>query len=325
MLAISMAEGVLGAAAFLLVASLWVLAALLWSLRTSVRTRKIRQRIGLAPQEKSIRELRLWRDGVEGSTTVPGHRPRRTIAARLKLMLDRAGWNVSLQKAIFYLIGSSLLSYLVMAATTHNRVLSLAAPATLLFAVWTYLQHCIAKRAAIFDRQFVDGLDLAARSLRAGHPLQAAFRIISEEVPAPVGTVFAEICQQQGVGLSLEQALRRTAAEHDSLDLKLFATSVGIQARSGGNLSEMIERLATVIRSRMWLTARMRVLTAQTQFSKRVLLLLPFVVFIGLNIINPTYVTPLYTTAMGQLLLAAAGGGLLIGALVMRRMAKLTF
>ena len=170
---------------------------------------------------------------------------------------------------------------------------------------WVLLKQQLTRRAAEFDMQFVDALELAARSLRAGHPLIGGFQLAAEEIPAPVGRVFADICQQQELGVSFEDALRRAAARANA-DVKLFATSIIIQLESGGNLADMMSRLAVVIRDRIRLNRRVRVLTAQTQMSKRILIVLPFVLFALLNALNPSYMEPLYATT--------AGKGMLVGA-----------
>jgi tight adherence protein B len=107
--------------------------------------------------------------------------------------------------------------------------------------------------------------------------------------------------------------------------MKFFATSVVIQLRSGGNLADMMDRLAFVIRDRMRLARRVRVLTAQTQFSKRILQALPFAIFVILCLINPEYMQPLYTTSTGKTILGAAGAGLLAGTYTMNRLAVLRY
>ena len=177
----------------------------------------------------------------------------------------------------------------------------------------------------MFDAQFVDALDLAARSLRAGHPLTGAFQLAGEEVAAPVGTIFKEVCQQQDLGLALDESLRRAAQVRTSPDLKLFATSVIIQLESGGNLADMMDRLAAVIRDRMRLNRHARVLTAQTQLSKRILLALPFILFLVLSLLNPGYMEPLYSTSEGRYFIAFGAVSLLLGAWVMNRMVVLKY
>lgn len=107
--------------------------------------------------------------------------------------------------------------------------------------------------------------------------------------------------------------------------MKLFATSVATQMHSGGNLADMMDRLATVIRDRIRLTQRIRVLVAQTEFSKRCLIALPFFVFIMINAINPQYMEPLYTTSMGQVLMGVTIANLLVGTWVMNILSKLKY
>ena len=169
----------------------------------------------------------------------------------------------------------------------------------------------------------MDAMQLAARSLRAGFPLIGAFELVSQEVDPPLGATFARICQAQSMGESLADALRQAAQDNPSPDLKLFVTSVLIHLRTGGNLADMMDRLAEVIRDRIRLSRRVRVLTAQTQFSKRVLAALPLIMFVVLNLINPRYVEPLYATGVGRMLLLITVILLLLGIFVMNRVAKI--
>jgi len=123
----------------------------------------------------------------------------------------------------------------------------------------------------------------------------------------------------------VEEAIQTTAAQTTSQDLKLFAAAVIIQMRSGGSLADTIQRLADVTRDRMRLIRRARALTAQTQFSKRVLLSIPFLTALLLHYLSPDYLRPLYETPQGRTALAAAGLMLLVGAWIMNRMASLKY
>jgi tight adherence protein B len=322
---ISMLNILLAAAAFVLVASLWLVVALVWSIRSGRSARRVRERIGLARPQANTRELRLWHEGKEATTTVPGRRPSKPLVQRLEELCADAGWRAGLRSLGMGLVGGCLLAYVIMYTLTGAPLVSAIAPGTVLAGFWIVLQQRIVKQEALFEKQLLDALDLATRSLRAGHPLMGAFQVISQEIAAPAGSVFAKICQQQAIGVGLEEALRGAAAESHSPDLKLFATSVAIQIRTGGSLTDMMERLSAVIRNRMWLTRRVRVLTAQTQFSKRLLLVMPFVVFLALNLINPKYMKPLYATTDGQWLLLISGACLFTGAWVMNRLAILKY
>ena len=163
------------------------------------------------------------------------------------------------------------------------------------------------------------------RSLRVGHPLPGAVEMIAEELEPPVSTIFSEICQQQALGMTLEESLRKVAVNSTSSDMRLFATAVAIQLRTGGNLADMMERLATVMRQRMRLARRVRVLTMQTQFSKRILIALPIVMFGILSLTNPKYMSKLYATEYGQIALGLAAAMMLLGTWMMNRMATLEY
>ena len=206
---------------------------------------------------------------------------------------------------------------------THRWVPALVTMAAVAVILVWYTTNRISKREALFERQLVDGLELSARALRAGHPLLGAFHLISEEIPAPVGRIFAEICQHQSMGGSLDDALRRAAALTKNEDMKLFAASLSINLRTGGNLADVVYGLAHVIRERMRLNRRFRVLIAQTQVSKRVLLMMPIVILCLLGWVNPEYVGKLVNNPVGIGMSIFAAVSWVMGWAVMNRMASL--
>ncbi len=159
----------------------------------------------------------------------------------------------------------------------------------------------------------------------AGHPLIAAFRFVADEGAPPVNELFEDICQEQSLGVSLEEAVRKVMDKYPSPDLRLFTSSVVVQLHTGGPLADMMQRLADVIRDRMQVTRRAKVLAAQTQFSKRILLALPIILFAVLMLVNPHYMEPLLSSNTGKVLLGIAGINLLIGTWVMNRLAVIRF
>lgn len=313
-------------AVFGLVFAVWLLAMLVWAVRRSVRSKKIERRLGLREVEEGEgRVLRLWHDKKgEATTTIQQFRSQ-TFLERLDQLLGEAGWDMPAPAVVMCLVAAVVAIGILLFVLTQSLLPGAGTAVAIVILFSAYLKRSISNRTALFENQFVDALDLAARSLRAGHPLVGAFQLISEEVTPPVSTIFHEICQQQSLGVGLEQAIQNTAAKSRSQDLKLFATAVVIQLRTGGNLADMMGRLASVIRERLRLSRRVRVLTAQTQFSKRVLLALPFVIFLALNVLNPNYMQPLYETTTGRILLAMGGVGLLLGAWTMNRLAVLRY
>ena len=311
---------------FGLVLAAWIFGVMLWASRRSSRTEKIEQRLGLDDHpDGAHRVLHLWRDGTEQTTSVPIAHQSRGWFGRLDDEARRAGWKMSGITILLTLLIAMIASSSMIYVLTSNPALAVGVAVATFFVFRIYQKHRISGRDALFERQFAEALELAARSLRAGHPLMGAFHLVAEEMSAPVCHVFADICQQHALGADLEDVLQRTGERAVSTDLKLFATSVAIQMRSGGNLASLMDRLAAVIRDRIRLSRRVRVLTAQTQMSKRVLIVLPFIVFMLFSVLNPDYMSVFYQTTPGKLMLAAGAVLLASGAWVMNKMAVLRY
>ncbi|MEX0746228.1 MAG: type II secretion system F family protein [Phycisphaeraceae bacterium] len=314
-----------GAASFGLVLSLWGVWLGWWIQRRRHQIQQLQQRMGMADDAAPGRLLRLWHEGEEAATFVPNLSGRQGLAQQLGRIHFQAGYETPLRSLLLGLLGLMALSALLLLVWTGNLLAVAAGVVVVPLLAWVVTKRHIVHRQQVFDQQFVDALDLAARSLRAGHPLSGTFHLLTEEIPAPVGNVFGEICQQEALGVGTEDAVRRAAEQTPSDDMQLFATALAIQIRSGGNLADMMERLAFVIRDRIRLNRRVQVLTSQAQLSKNVLVALPFVLFLLLNIANPDYIATLYETPTGQQLLALAGALVLLGVWTMNRLARLRY
>lgn len=312
--------------AFLFVFLLWCAIVWSWWLRRASRARRVGARLGLPdPDAGPARELRLWSQGQELTTLVQDPNGDLGFRNRLERWRQQARVETPLATLMLGAIGLTAGAFFVTFVLTKSFLAGAGAVAVAMIFLKTYANQKAQRGISLFETQFADALDLAARSLRAGHPLTGAFQLAGEEIPAPVGTIFKEVCQQQELGLALDESLRRAAQLRTSPDLKLFATSVIIQLQSGGNLADMMDRLAAVIRDRMRLSRHARVVTAQTQLSKRILLSLPFVLFLVLSLLNPGYLDPLYSTPEGRYMIAFGAVSLLLGAWVMNRMVILKF
>jgi len=311
---------------FGLILTLWIGGMVVVAMRRAARGSKIGARLGFGEEGgESTRVLRLWYEGREVTTEVIDRDKGLALKAKLTRFLRSADIETPLQSVALGVIGVSSLVFLLTFVLAERMFASFGAVAALLLVAWIWLKQRISRRLATFEAQFVDALELASRSLRAGHPLIGAFRLISEEIPAPVGTLFGGICQRQDLGVSLQDAVRDAASSHGNDDLRLFSTSIAIQLRSGGNLADMMNRLATVIRERTKLKRRFQTLVAQTQLSKRILVALPILLFVVMNLINPQYMEPMFATTMGQRLLAGACVSLLLGVWAMNRMVVLRY
>jgi tight adherence protein B len=318
-------NAILMAAAFGLVFSAWSICMVLWIIQYVRRQRQVRKRLGLGgPEAQQSQALQLWREGYEALSET-GEVKKETFRQRMARLRADAGWRLPAY-AVFLAVAA--LAGLALTAAVMLGVgiwIGMAAAAVVLLAFRLHTERRISKRAGLFERQFVDSLGIAARALRAGHPLVGAFQLIAAEVDDPLGSIFGGICQEQALGLDLQESIRRVADSSRNADLKIFATAVTIQLGSGGNLAELMDSLAAVMRSRMRLHRRVRVLTAQTQMSKRILIGLPILLFLILNIIAPTYMHSFYVTWSGRYMLAATIGSILLGTWMMGKLSILHY
>jgi tight adherence protein B len=166
------------------------------------------------------------------------------------------------------------------------------------------------KRMRLFEEQFPEGLDLISRALKAGHAFATGLKMVADEMPDPVGPEFRKTFDEQNFGLPMKDSLDNLSFRIPLLDVRFFATAVLIQRETGGNLAEILENLAHVVRERFKILRQVRVYTAHGRFTGYVLLALPAVLAIALSFINPAHMELLFKERMGQ--------QMLIGALVMQ-------
>ena len=165
------------------------------------------------------------------------------------------------------------------------------------------------RRLRAFEEQFPEGLELIARALKAGHAFATGLKMVADEMPDPVGPEFRKTFEEQNFGLPLKDALENLTHRVPSLDVRFFATAVLIQRDTGGNLSEILENLAHVVRERFKILRQVRVYTAHGRFTGWVLLALPAFLGVALMFINPEHMNLLFRERMGQLMLM---GGLVM-------------
>jgi tight adherence protein B len=165
------------------------------------------------------------------------------------------------------------------------------------------------RRLRAFEEQFPEGLDLISRALKAGHAFATGLKMVADEMPEPVGPEFKKTFDEQNFGLPLKDALENLTHRVPSLDVRFFATAVLIQRDTGGNLSEILENLAHVVRERFKILRQVRVYTAHGRFTGWVLMALPAFLGVALMFINPDHMNLLFRERMGQMMLM---GGLVM-------------
>ena len=176
------------------------------------------------------------------------------------------------------------------------------------------------ERLTQFTEQLPDTLDYIARSLRAGNPFSATLKGVANEMPDPTGSEFGICFDEMNYGLELEDALKNLGRRSGSDEMNMFITAVLIQRTTGGNLADVLNRIATVMRARAGVIRDVAILSAEMRVSAYILIGLPFVVAGVMSIFNPSYLTVLIDNPVGQMVILIQLVLMLIGYLIMRRM-----
>jgi tight adherence protein B len=187
------------------------------------------------------------------------------------------------------------------------------------------LRFLTKRRQTKFLDNFANAIDVIVRGVKSGLPLNECLSIIARESPAPLNEEFKEVVDQSRVGVTITESFDRMMARMPLAEVKFFAIVVGIQQQAGGNLSEALGNLSGVLRDRKTLAAKVKALSAEAKASAWVLGSLPFVVMMMVYLSTPKYIMILFTTMIGQFLLAVAGVWMTIGLLVMRKMINFKF
>jgi tight adherence protein B len=210
--------------------------------------------------------------------------------------------------------------FLVVMWMVQKFILAVMTAALLGAIPYLYLVWQKSQRLARFERQLPEALELVSRALRAGHAFSVGLKMVGEEAANPIGKEFRRVFDEVSMGVALPQALENMTHRLDSVDLRFFITSVLVQRETGGNLAEIIDSLAALIRQRFELQLRVKALSAEGRMSAALLLGLPIVIGIALFKISPEYMKVLFTDPMGQNLATFGGIMMILGAVVMKRM-----
>lgn len=241
---------------------------------------------------------------------------------RYDRLLQQTGWPLRSTEA---LTGTAVLAVVVLLMATLARWplhLSLLVTLATVLALQTPLIWKRNHRATLLERQLPDALSLVARSMQAGHAFSSALQIAAQESPAPMGPELRSVFNEIQYGESPNEALSNWAQRVAAEDVRIFVIAVRIQSETGGNLAELLNQTAALIRERQKLLGTVRVLSAEGRISARMLTLLPFGLAGLLHALNPAFMAQLWTTSAGQRLLTVALIQMGIGVLWMWRLVR---
>lgn len=182
----------------------------------------------------------------------------------------------------------------------------------ILFSRWD------AQRRHLLQEQLPDALATIIRSVRVGMPVTEAIRLVAQDAPDPTGSEFRELTDALAIGVPLDAALRAMALRTGLPSYAFFATTITLQAQTGGTLSEALENLADIVRRRIGLSARGYALTSEARASAMVLCAMPFVAAGMMYLLAPDYMTVLFLTETGHKMLGVAAISMTIGVASMR-------
>jgi tight adherence protein B len=214
-----------------------------------------------------------------------------------------------------------LAGFLAVTVFTHNTqtLIALGAGAALgLLPLW-YVKGKARRRVAAFEEQFPDCLEFVSRSMRAGHAFSVAIEMAYREFSDPLSGEFRRTFEEQHLGQPLEIVLRKLSERVPSMDVQFFVSAVLLQRRTGGNLAELLDKLAQLVRERFKLRARIRTVSAQGIMSGRILSAIPVGVGGMMMAANPKYARFFIDDPTGNQLLGAAIGLQILGYLIIRK------
>jgi tight adherence protein B len=276
------------------------------------------------------RRLRLMGDSIDRQSILVQLRRERGLTGsgdfRLPLvylnrLILQSGLSIGFAKLSLVIavasVGAFGLAFMWRGSAIEATLIAVGATFVLPFFVLRFLRNRRQKR---FGEQFPDAIDIIVRSLRAGHPIPVAIAMVGRELPDPVGTEFGMVADEVTYGADMETAMRSLYFRVGQDDLPLFVTAVAIQGSTGGNLSEILENLSSVIRQRFKMRRKIRALASEGRFSAILLSGLPVAMFFILRGIAPDFYGQVWHEDITKIGLAAAGAWMMLGNYVMYRL-----
>ncbi|UCI18862.1 type II secretion system F family protein [Mesorhizobium sp. B2-1-8] len=289
-------------------------------LRTGTINRRLKRLGEEAPAEKSLQGLLRER----GLTDTGDFIFRAIGLNRLYTQSGITGSPIAfagmfaLAGLVLALASSLLLNFSIVIALIIFFVIALVLPLLV-------LRRARNKRIQKFAKQLPDALDMIVRSLRAGHPTSVAIALVAREMPDPLGTEFGIVSDEITFGLSLENAVRKLSQRVGFEGLHLLSVSLSIQAKTGGNLTEILHNLSSVLRERQKLRMKIRALSAEGRVSAWIISLFPVVMFLILQVLAPAYYGGISNDPAVVPAFVGFGTWALLGDFIMYRMVNFDF
>ena len=241
------------------------------------------------------------------------------VAAKLRKMLDQADLHITVSRLVMLSLLAGLLAGLAVSMLTISLLMMITAGVAAAGVPFAHVAYRRKKRLHAFLSLLPDALELMSRALQAGHAFAESLHMIATEMPEPIATEFRKTYEEQNLGLSTKLALENLAERVPLLDLRLCVTAIMIQRETGGNLAEILEKVGYTIRERFRILEDLKTLTTSSRMSAWILCGLPVFVALTVTVMNPDYMSVLWSDPRGHNLLAVAVAMQVTGMLVIRK------
>jgi len=247
------------------------------------------------------------------------------LSIPLERLIAQSGVTITVGALVMTSVLLGGLGYLVVKFLMHFTVLALVAALVCASAPLAFIRWRRTRRFRTFEEQFPEAIELLARSLRAGHAFTTGILMVAEEMPNPMAAEFKLVYDRQNFGMSMSDALKGLAERVPILDARFFTTAVLTQRDTGGNLSEILDNLAAVIRDRFKVKRQVRAVTAHGRITGWILSAMPPVLALLLSIVSPGFIKPMFIDPLGIKMIAAGCALQLIGTVIIRKLVNIRY
>ena len=247
------------------------------------------------------------------------------VAEPLQRNITQAGLSFTVATLLLSAGCLALGTYLVVKLLTFNTLMGIGAGIMAWFIPFMYVNYMKNKRLRKFEEQFPEAIDLIGRALRAGHAFTTGLAMAAEEIPKPVGEEFQLLYDRQNFGMQMPDAMKAFAARIPLIDARFFVTAVLTQRETGGNLGEVLDNLASVIRDRFRVKRQVRVLTAHGRITGWILAAMPPGLAAVMMVVSPQHMKMLINDPLGVQMIVGALVLQIIGTLIIRKLVDIPY
>ena len=245
------------------------------------------------------------------------------ITTSIKRVIDQADLNITVMRLILFSATAGVLAYLATAMISQSYLLRIVVGVIMGSLPILHVLSKRRKRMNKFLQLLPDALDLMSRGLSAGHAFTESLHMVATEMPEPISTEFRKTYEEQNLGLSLKLALENLVHRMPLLDLRMCVTAILIQRETGGNLAELLEKVAHTIRERFRIIEDLKTLTLTSRWSAWLLCALPLLLVMYMTAMNPDYMQVMWSDPRGHKLLAIACIMQVMGILMVQKIMKI--